>query len=548
MNDSLEIAQRALAGAEVGLVAYSERVFPGERFLILSVSRDDLTTATEIVADVDFGTDDSGNSVFATVRAASDDEVAQRDDSAVSGVNDGRVDELVRLIARTSRSSLATPSLEYIQDGQTNLNRVTAERHNLVFGRRGAGKTALLVEAHRQVESEGSITVWMNAQTYRLMTRQELLLGVAAKLAERLEVALTEAGVGRSSNLYRQLSDIAGIDRPPTDVEGHLRRLPVAIQEAVTKVSQLTGRKVYFFLDDLYLLPLQEQPDILDFLHACVRDTSAWLKIATVKHLSRWWDSARQTGLEIVNDVESVELDFTLSDPQRATHFLTELVGSYARRAGIASLNRVFHRRALDRLVLASGAVPRDYLQLAARAIDLARRRENARVVGIEDVNQAAGQASSDKRRELEEDLAADVGSSGITLSALKAVSEFCLGRSGHEPWTYFKVEFRDKESRQHEYSLLTRLLEVRMVHLLDHSVSGSEAGKRYEVYMLDLSEYSGYRLRRGVHVLNFENGSLTAQMTGDPSTRRKGEAARDTIGIFRKAPTLPLEVLSADA
>ena len=78
-----------------------------------------------------------------------------------------------------------------------------------------------------------------------------------------------------------------------------------------------------------------------------------------------------------------------------------------------------FHRcqvilssKALDRLVLASGAVPRDYLTLSANAINQARTREKARVVGVQDVGRSASQIAEVKISELEEDGASTEGMS----------------------------------------------------------------------------------------------------------------------------------------
>ena len=47
-----------------------------------------------------------------------------------------------------------------------------------------------------------------------------------------------------------------------------------------------------------------------------IRDV--WLKVATIRNLSRWFDPSTQTGLQIGHDADALDLDVTLQDPARA--------------------------------------------------------------------------------------------------------------------------------------------------------------------------------------------------------------------------------------
>ncbi|WP_156301884.1 hypothetical protein [Streptomyces sp. e14] len=210
----------------------------------------------------------------------------------------------------------------------------------------------------------------------------------------------------------------------------------------------------------------------------------------------------------------------------------------------MAYLGRLFHAAALDRLVLASGAVPRDYLVLAGSAIAKAQRRQNAKLVGVQDVNQAAGDAAQVKLQELEDDMAADVASATRTISGLKVVRDFCLEETS---FTYFLVSYRDKEDNPHLYSVITDLLDVRMIHLIDAGVSDAHAaGRRSEVYMLDLSQFSGSRLKQGIQVLDFSGGKIVSRKTRTTDTAKTGNTPRQVIAILRAGPTFDLERLSA--
>ena len=198
---------------------------------------------------------------------------------------------------------------------------------------------------------------------------------------------------------------------------------------------------------------------------------------------------------------------------------------------------------ALDRLVLASGAVPRDYLVLSARAIRQAQQRAGARVVGVQDVNRAAGDAAKIKITELEDDASSDSGTPNI-LSALQVVRNFCLD---DKRCTYFRIDFRDKEQRGADYSLIQDLMDLRLLHLIESSLSDEhEAGRRSEVYMLDLSQFSGQRLKKKLRVLDFVGGHLFLKETGTTLPGRHGKTPKQRLGILRRGPLLALRSLSA--
>lgn len=248
-------------------------------------------------------------------------------------------------------------------------------------------------------------------------------------------------------------------------------------------------------------------------------------------------------GLQTIHDADIIDLDVTLQNPKRAQGFLESVLLRYATQVGISSLARVFNGAALDRLVLASGAVPRDYLVLAASAIVKAQGRQNASLVGAQDVNQAAGDAAGAKLQELEDDMASNVGTAEKTLAALKTVRDFCLEEKS---FTYFLVSYRDKEKNAGHYNLLTDLMDVRMIHLLDAGVSDAHAaGQRSEAFLLDLSQYSGSRLKQRIQVLDFSRGQLISRGTRTSAPPKVGDTPLQVISILRAAPVFSLDLLN---
>jgi hypothetical protein len=539
------IMRKRFSDQGIDVVDIQVRSYPDETNYIVYVDEEDLGRAAEIGNNLDQEMADAGLNAFTIVRRAPEEIVAEVSKPLLSGVQDSRATDLTRLIAARSRVSEIQPSISYVKDAAASISAVTAPRHHLIFGRRGAGKTALLVEAKRILTEEGDLSAWVNIQTLRREETHRIFLYVADEICNvvvselqkrRPESPVTVMAVELSSTIASELNILT---LQPEDVYPLIPRL----QRLLKRFLDSFGTSLYIFIDDFYYIPRQDQVQLLDMLHGCVRDCSAWLKIASIRHLTRWFQSSPPMGLQTGQDADLLDLDVTLQDPVRAKRFLENVLHQYAKHVGVRSLTRIFHAETLDRLVLASGAVPRDYLVLSASAINRAQTREKARLVGVQDVNQAAGDAAQVKIQELEDDMAANIGSAARTITALQRLRDFCLEETAS---TYYRVDFRDKEERPLAYNVLTSLMDVRLIHLVDASVSAAhEAGERFEIFMLDLSQFSGSRLKQGIRVLDFVGGKIVSRKTraGKESTRT-GDTPRQVVTIFRAAPEFALERL----
>jgi hypothetical protein len=186
--------------------------------------------------------------------------------------------------------------------------------------------------------------------------------------------------------------------------------------------------------------------------------------------------------------------------------------------------------------------VPRDFLILSATAIQVARQR-NARAVGVQDVNEAAGRAAQTKLQELEDDAASSLGLAAARVAALNTLREFLLEQ---KQVTFFRVDFRDKEAHPVEYELLQSLMDLRLIHLINPGISDERrAGQRSEVYMLDLSQFSGSRFRRNLKVLDFTQDHLVLKSTGGSATPRLGNSPKKLQSILRRGPLFELAELT---
>lgn len=514
------------------------RDYPEEIIFIVRVRQDDIKAAQEICNELDHDIQQNGLKGFITVRK-SENSPPKPVGMLAAGVGDVRVNELVSLLTARSRTSEFQPSLSYIPDTASNNRTVAAPRHQLIFGRRGAGKTALMVEAKKAVLEDGNVAAWVNLQTLRQQSVPLTLVYICQRTCEAMQGFFTRTQ--RTPQVVVQISAMAAeLDRlyASSSISAEsLSRLIPNMQATLRRFAESSSCRTYIFIDELHYFPRSKQPELLDLLHGIVRDCDTWLKIAGIRHLSRWFQSNPPLGLQTGHDADPIDLDITLESPSKAKTFLEQILLSYARAVGISALSRVFMAEALDRVVLASGAVPRDYLVLSADAIRQAQRRERAKLVGVQDVNKAAGEAAKVKLAELEDDTSSSEGLSLV--GELNRIRAFCLDEKRS---TFFRIDFRDKEKNPSAYGVIQDLMDLRLLHLIDPSLSDEkEAGRRSEVYMIDLSQFSGQRLKKNLRALDFKEGFLVMKETGTAAPAKRGATPKQRLGILRRAPLFPL-------
>jgi hypothetical protein len=536
------LVRSAFTDANIYISDIQIRDYPDESIILVRVDENDITKAIDIANSLDDVLTAREFDGFVTVKKANKSTTNAKP-GRLENLLDARVTEFSNLLVSRSRTSEAQPSLKYIRDANSHLDAVISSRHHLIFGRRGSGKTALLAEVKSRCQSEDDFTVWLNSQTHRHEPIDRFFLTICMRICEVVQVA------ARKSRLTDRLSTLANILVSDVDIllrdelPTHIRVVALIprVQEVVRRLTTESGKRLLVFLDDLHYLPRLDQPMLLDMVHGTVRDCDAWLKIATIQHLTQWYDSSRLIGLQTGHDASHVDLDLSLQNPLEAKHFLEALLSSYAEHCDLRTVAKIFAQRgAMDRLVIASGAVPRDYLMLCSNAIQIARQRQNAKSVGVQDINVAAGAAKQKKIDELEDDAASASGESASAIATLRKVQEFCLEKTF---FTFFRVDFSDKDASPDIYARLQLLIDLRLVHMIEASLSDERiAGRKSEVFLLDLSQFAGSRLKRKLTVLDLHDGNLVLKQTGSKATPRIATTANKKLSILRRAPLLSLE------
>ena len=280
-----------------------------------------------------------------------------------------------------------------------------------------------------------------------------------------------------------------------------LHRHIMDYQQLFHDMSVLSSGDSYLFLDDLYHIRRADQPQLIDYFHRIAKDHGLWLKIGTIRHRTDWYYHGNPPiGVKLGDDADQIDLDITLEKYSVAKEFLLRILSNFAKECAL-SVSDLMTDGAVDRLVLASGGVARDFLSVFRMSVEVARERIGSSAQGgdkinAEDVNVAAGEYDGPKREEFKKDTPEDDQSLD---EEFQTIRNFCLEEANSNCFLL------GKDAKGSEVALIHELVDLKLLHLVRSRVTVSgRPGKIFEAYMLDLSQYAGARKRRGLEMIEF--------------------------------------------
>jgi len=247
-----------------------------------------------------------------------------------------------------------------------------------------------------------------------------------------------------------------------------------------------------------------DQAQLLDYFHRIVKGNSLWLKVGTIRHRSQWYvHGDPPVGLKLGDDADEINLDLTLEKYTLAKEFLANILGELIRECSAPHIDTFLADGAIDRLVLASGGVARDFLGIFRRSIDEARERlkrdpqhYRGAKIGAEDVNLAIGAYGETKQEEFRRDTLDDQLKLELAFGKIRS---FCTDQANANCFLL------DQDASGEEVELVQELVDLRLIHLVRSRVTVSgRVGKIYKAYMLDVSQYTGARKRRDLEMVEF--------------------------------------------
>lgn len=438
----------------------------------------------------------------------------------------------------------------YIDTGN-NLKLIILPRHTVVFGRRGSGKTMLLSELAKKAESNKQGVVWIDVDDYKTLTFPDILIQILRSLFKALAADVRkyvpwyalhrhiknrkhlrglrneekylagllqrfeesdlhvdeqfgqkffdnrDSGIKASKLLTAEIKDsrgsershsraemAAGRDRKIDHIERHLHDAKSLLADTL-----IVGSSTYFLiLDDFYHLTIDDQAKVLDYLQSLSKNLNVHIKFGTIAHRSNLYSRGRGLiqGMQKEHDVLPIDLDRTFQNFQEVEQFIRHLWNQ------IRNIDDwLFGGDSWQQLILASGGVPRDFMNLLSRAIELGRAKGKDRL-DVFLVNEAANLYLRETKHE---DLISEKAEeTGEIEQMLLDIRNFCTNERKRN---LFLISKDDLESKPHQMEMLRQLLDYRFVHLVHSNTSVAGKAGRFEAYMLDVGLYA-HPQRRG--------------------------------------------------
>lgn len=405
--------------------------------------------------------------------------------SAMS-LNDPEVALLQRSLSESitiGRSSLGTSFKEkYVRSLFGAEDQLDAQGNHVVFGRRGSGKSSLMLFVLQRRLDSGLLSVWVGMQAYERRKGLGVVLDVLTEIVDSLEKAgLLLTGV---SGLQQRLAEKRESSHNVTEEE--IRKLVPDFRAVVRSLVEQRGA-VSLFLDDFHLVERSVQPLILSIIYSCTRGEGVSVKVSGIENLTRLRDE--NGGWQVPGDCQVIRLDYNLTQPEKARQHIASILSRHAEYSGLGSIDSVCPRSAVDRLVWVAAGVPRDAIYVFLQGLTKARLAGRP-YIAITDVNQAAAETVDEKMTSLR----TDVGEGASEyVSLLDRIKEFCLREHKQNA---FLTRIDDTNAI---YQQIRTLIDLRFLHVLSPSLTPSQAGQRYVALLLDYGLYVQMRAPKSV-------------------------------------------------
>ena len=366
--------------------------------------------------------------------------------------------------------------------------QIAATANHVVLGRRGAGKSMLLLFAWHTREARGAPSVWVDMQVYSGRSDLDSIKDV---LTEIVEQAAVSAGIDCSSIL----SLLASTDGTLPAIRKILPSVRKFISYFSTKKSDL-----FVFLDDFHVVDVSIQPVLLDVVYAISRGNQVFLKISAIETLTKTYDSATSTGLEIPQDAQNIKLDYNLTMPDKAAEHIEAILNSHAEHAGIRSIRRLcVSPDVIPRLTWVAAGVPRDALNLFSQAM-LKASLDGKKRVSVSHINVAASETLTIKLREIETDASEKAQKLKILIEEIK---RFCIADKRKNS---FLIEVG---ANPEIFQYVMNLVHLRLLHVITEGITVGDAGRKFMGLILDYGFYTGIRAAQSVDLFNKQSKTV---------------------------------------
>jgi len=438
--------------------------------------------------------------------------------------------------------------IQYV-DVSNALTDIAARQNHVVFGRRGCGKTLLLHQSASKVD-KSIATVYLNCEDFknhsfpnvlieildalfaelhqhlpgwfgRKRRSREIIASIRKQLSElRTKADETEENVKETSEKSTSGLLKAGLVAPGVgSYKGQTESAEKAQLEKTYKVSdekirdlhlllpqikaQLreffaissTVKAVFLQVDDFYHLKRTDQPFVSDYLHRLCKDVPLYFKIATLRHASVLFTerSGQPTGAQERHDYQPINVDFTFNDFTRTETLNRKILYAFGNKVemGASEIDSLFKGAGFQRLVMAGGGVPRDFLSLFLEVLQAVQDGGDGRI-GKDDVRLLSKQNFERRIQELKQD--SEGTDQYQLLKGIYVIRKFCLDKRTNA----FCISEQLLQQQDQTRDLIYRLLDYRIIHSVSPALTHKSQPGTFHAFVVDIGCYAHMRTLDG--------------------------------------------------
>lgn len=398
----------------------------------------------------------------------------------------------------------------YIPSGTGYESGILSRANHVVCGRRGAGKSSLLLYAFGKLQHNAHCA-WISMQQFEGRSDWSCAASVLHQMAAEFREIFSES----------VLEKVGALAESGAATETQIRRLIPEIRASILAMTA-SGKPAYVFLDDFHVVLPAFQPQVCSVIYACLRDSLTFLKISGVEKFTHLWDATSARGLQEGQDIQKMSLDYNLESIDTARNHIEEILDKQASYCGIDRIRSLCSASVIERLVWLAAGVPRDAISAFSKAIALSRR-DKATSVTMTSLNNVASLNTDEKVKAAKEDAQT---ASTSALALLEKIKSFCIV-------THKKNAFLFRaDDDSGVYQQLLQLVDLRLIHVLHRGLTPDRAAERYAAFLLDYGFYVGTRKARSV--------DLFRNQAGSPAAKTLRKFPRFSLGDSAAAPRNP--------
>lgn len=467
-------------------------------------------------------------------------------------------------------------TIEYL-DPKGHIERLLSKQNQVIYGRRGSGKSLLLKSL--KANATNTVVMTVNLDDYKDISFPDSIIHVLRivikqlvksllvsyrwwqfkkqirankiiknlnKYLENIEARLENPDQYEESTRVKSKSKIIGeigskVSKSTAKIGSEineesessrtlkidkiniLRNELTKFKELIEAASGKLDKDLFLILDDFYFIRKLDQPYFADFFHRISKNTRLYLKIASIKHrTSLYLQSDTYIGMEIGHDIQSLNLDYNLENFAALVGFMKELLYNVNKKVEVnIDYEKLFSENGFRFLCLASGGVPRDFFTLflaLGNKIINGQITINKPLVIETSIENLPNKLEAFKTDSLEE--------KEVLEHYLQFIRKEIVD---NKRWNSFLVSSSGVLQYPQINQAIKELVDLRLLHIANSNTSSAPSdGTRYSAYLIDIGLFPNANPR------NFQQV--------EPGQKDE-EGREDKI---RSSPKLNLEQLNA--